>query len=203
MVQKTASGAIMFDADILKKITDAAFSAATWLSAEVVTGTFKSAGRGNTLIVSDGSNEFVLRHYLRGGAIGHLVRDNYFWSNEDSNRAFREWRLLAKLVELGLPVPTPAAARYYRFGILYKADLMTVRLPLGILTRDRLAHRVQHLAPARRAFAVLPCRPYSPVRAFRDSSRRLRRSAALGSRSIPSALRFKRMFCVSWWTSPK
>lgn len=119
----------MFDADILKKITDAAFSAATWLSAEVVTGTFKSAGRGNTLIVSDGSNEFVLRHYLRGGAIGHLVRDNYFWSNEDSNRAFREWRLLAKLVELGLPVPTPAAARYYRFGILYKADLMTVRLP--------------------------------------------------------------------------
>ena len=71
----------------------------------------------------------MLRHYLRGGAAGQIVSDNYVWAGEDVNRAFREWRLLAKLVSEGLPVPTPAAARYRRYGLFYKADLMTVRVP--------------------------------------------------------------------------
>lgn len=129
VIRKTPSGAILFDADILHKITDAAFSGGAWSSSEAVTGTYKSGGRGNTLVVSDGRNEFVLRRYLRGGAIGRLIRQNYFWLGENSNRAFSEWRLLAKLVARGLPVPTPAAARYRRFGIFYQADLLTVRVP--------------------------------------------------------------------------
>lgn len=147
VVEKTAAGAIVFDADILHKVTDSAFSAEAWVSAEPVTGTFKTGGRGNTLFVSDGRNEFVLRHYFRGGLVGRLVRDNYVWPGEEGNRAFQEWRLLGKLVELGLPVPMPAAARYCRSGFLYKADLMTVRVPGIRSLSDRIS-----AAPGERGF---------------------------------------------------
>ncbi|HEX7061636.1 MAG TPA: 3-deoxy-D-manno-octulosonic acid kinase, partial [Woeseiaceae bacterium] len=44
-------------------------------------------------------------------------------------RSFAEWRLLARLRELGLPVPRPCAARYRRHGACYSADLLTVRMP--------------------------------------------------------------------------
>lgn len=139
VVKKTAAGAILFDADVLHKVTDSAFSADAWSFAEPVTGTFKTGGRGNTLFVGDGRNEFVLRHFYRGGLVGRLVRDNYFWLGEESNRAFQEWRLLGKLVELGLPVPTPAAARYCRSGIFYRADLMTIRVPGIRSLSDRIS----------------------------------------------------------------
>ena len=60
--------------------------------------------------------------------IGRLVSDRYLWTGADKSRAFREWRLLAKLVELGLPVPHPAAARVRPSGLFYQAELLTVRV---------------------------------------------------------------------------
>ncbi|MDH4315081.1 MAG: 3-deoxy-D-manno-octulosonic acid kinase [Gammaproteobacteria bacterium] len=135
---KTLHGAILYDAELIPRVSDGAFSAGTWESSAPVTGTFKSAGRGNTMIVSDGRNEFVLRRYLRGGLAGLLIRDHYLWLGEHANRAFAEFRLLAKLHARGLPVPVPAAARYRRHGILYTADLITVRVPGIRSLSDRL-----------------------------------------------------------------
>jgi 3-deoxy-D-manno-octulosonic acid kinase len=131
-------GAILYDADVLAKVSDGAFSAGTWEASRPVTGTYKSAGRGNTMIVREGQREFVLRRYLRGGLAGQLVRDHYLWMGENANRAFAEFRLLAKLRELSLPVPLPAAARYRRRGLFYTADLMTVRVPGIRSLSDRL-----------------------------------------------------------------
>jgi len=128
-VTKTGDGAIVYDTAILNHIEESAFQATGWAVATAVGGAFRSAGRGNTLIVSDGSNEFVLRHYLRGGLPGKIIRDTYFWSGEDKTRSFAEFRLLTKLRKRGLPVPTPVAARYQRSGPFYKADLLTIKIP--------------------------------------------------------------------------
>jgi 3-deoxy-D-manno-octulosonic acid kinase len=128
-IKKTGNGAIVYDTDIINQISDAAFVAESWARATAVTGVFRSAGRGNTMIVGQEAGEFVLRHYVRGGLPGRIVYDSYIWTGERQTRAFAEWYLLAKLVALGLPVPRPAAARYSRAGLIYRADLLTVRIP--------------------------------------------------------------------------
>jgi 3-deoxy-D-manno-octulosonic acid kinase len=128
-VKKTRQGAIVYDSDIFDQVSEDLFRARGWESVEPVTGALRAAGRGNTLIVSDGSKEYVLRKYVRGGMIGRLIKDTYFWNGEDETRCFAEWRLLRKLVKKGLNVPIPAAAYYRRTAMFYTADLLTVRIP--------------------------------------------------------------------------
>ncbi|SDD12490.1 3-deoxy-D-manno-octulosonic acid kinase [Aquimonas voraii] len=86
-------------------------------------------GRGAVCFVRGEFGEAVIRHYRRGGLVGRVIRDLYLWTGEDGNRAFREFRLLAKLRDLGLPVPAPLAAGYARAGLFYRADLMTLAIP--------------------------------------------------------------------------
>jgi 3-deoxy-D-manno-octulosonic acid kinase len=88
-----------------------------------------SGGRGATLFIDCAGQPCVLRHYYRGGLIGRLLSDQFFWSGESTTRCFREWLLLEQLFQMGLPVPRPVAARYIRSGFIYRADLITARLP--------------------------------------------------------------------------
>lgn len=138
-VQKTGHGAIVYDSSIFDQVSEDLFHPRTWQTAVPVGGTLRSSGRGNTLVVSDGKRDFVLRKFVRGGLIGRLVKDTYFWNGEDETRAFAEWRLLGKLVRKGFNVPTPAAAIYRRTAMFYTACLLTVRIP-GIRS---LAERLQ------------------------------------------------------------
>lgn len=140
-VEKTRNGAILYDTAIIDQISERAFVANGWSAVEPVQGVLRSAGRGNTLFVSDGKHEFVLRHYIRGGLPGRLIRDSYFWLGERQTRSFAEWHLLARLNLLGLPVPRPAAARYCRSGPFYTADLLTIRLPDIRSLADRIVER--------------------------------------------------------------
>lgn len=128
-VQKTADGAILYDRQVIREISEERFSASGWLHAEPVSGELRAAGRGNTMFVGNVPRQFVLRHYMRGGLIGKVVRDSYVWTGEDESRPFSEWRMLAKMADSGLRVPRPAAARYCRRGPLYTADIITVRIP--------------------------------------------------------------------------
>jgi len=128
-VEKTATGAILYDKSIIDQISDERFTPGNWLHAEPVGGKLRSGGRGNTMFVGNVPRQFVLRHFLRGGLIGKLVRDFYLWTGEDTTRSFAEWRLLAKLAANNLRVPRPAAARYVRYGLFYRADIITVRIP--------------------------------------------------------------------------
>lgn len=128
-VEKTANGAIVYDKAIINQISDERFTPKAWLHAEVIKGALRSGGRGNTMYVGNIPRQFVLRHYMRGGLVGKLVKDAYWFTSEDDTRPFREWRMLAKMVESGLRVPRPAAARYRRMGTFYKADIITLRIP--------------------------------------------------------------------------
>ena len=129
LVKKTRHGAIIYDSDIFDEVSEDLFRARGWKNVTPVTGAVNATGRGITLIVSDDENEYVLRKYVRGGMIGRLIKDTYLWNGEDETRCFTEWRLLRKLVNKGLNVPTPAAAFYRKTAMFYTADLLTVRIP--------------------------------------------------------------------------
>lgn len=128
-VEKTPNSAILYDRFVINEIGNDKFSPEGWLHAEPVTGALRSAGRGNTMYVGNIPRQFVLRHFVRGGLLGRLIKDSYWFSGEDMTRSFAEWRMLAKMADKGLRVPRPAAARYIRRGLFYTADIITVRIP--------------------------------------------------------------------------
>jgi 3-deoxy-D-manno-octulosonic acid kinase len=128
-VERTATGAIVYDRSIINQISDAQFTPDGWPHVEAVSGVFGSGGRGATLLVGNRPRQFVLRHYRRGGLPGKFVRDLYVWAGEDETRPFREWRMLARMFDYGLRVPRPAAARCVRRGPFYTADILTLRIP--------------------------------------------------------------------------
>jgi 3-deoxy-D-manno-octulosonic acid kinase len=138
-VEKTPTGAILYDRQVISEMSESRFTPSAWLHAEPVSGALRSAGRGNTMYVGNVPRQFVLRHYLRGGLIGKVVRDSYLWSGQDNTRPFAEWRMLAKMADSGLHVPRPAAARYRKSGLFYKADIITVRIPNVVALSEYLS----------------------------------------------------------------
>lgn len=129
IVEKTSAGALIYNPAVIRGVSEKTFAAGAWKRVKPVDNQLMSGGRGYTLIISDGREEYVLRHYRRGGLVGRFVRDSFIWMGEDKTRAFAEWRVLYKVAQMGLPVPTPAVARYVRKGALYTADIITVRVP--------------------------------------------------------------------------
>ena len=151
-VQKIEHGAIVYDSSIFNQVSEDLFQPRCWQNVVPVNGVLRSSGRGNTLIVSNGIRDFVLRKFVRGGLIGRIIRDTYFWNGEDQTRSFMEWRLLDRLVDKGFNVPVPAAAMYRRTAMFYTADLLTVRIP-GI--QSLAARLLASPAPASRTMAVI------------------------------------------------
>ena len=118
---------ILYEDTLLGHADPALFDATTWPEAPVAPG--YSGGRGATRFIEQNGQQWVLRHFHRGGTIGRLLDDQFLWVGEARTRCFREWELLATLQELGLPAPRPVGARYRRRGLTYTADLLTVCLP--------------------------------------------------------------------------
>lgn len=135
----TPRGAILYDESIFAEISDDDFALQHWPESSPVAGGRRASGRGRTSVVRGDEGDFVLRHFVRGGLIGRVVSDSYCWLGAEATRAFSEWRLLSELVAMELPVPRPAAARYCRSGLRYKADLLTVLIPGVIPLSDRIA----------------------------------------------------------------
>ena len=140
-IEKTANGAILYDQTIIRNISEAMFGAAGWPHAEPLAGQLGSGGRGQTLFVGNVPRQFVLRHFMRGGMVGKLVRDAYIFTGADATRSFSEWRMLAKMADRNLRVPRPAAARYCKHGPFYTADIITVRIPQVRSLSERIAEK--------------------------------------------------------------
>lgn len=118
---------ILYEDTLVSHAEPALFEAATWAGSPVAPG--YSGGRGATLLIEHEGQHWVLRHFHRGGTVGRFLEDRFLWLGAERTRCFREWHLLARLQELGLPAPRPVAARYRRRGLSYTADLLTVRIP--------------------------------------------------------------------------
>jgi tRNA A-37 threonylcarbamoyl transferase component Bud32 len=113
------------------------------------------AGRGAAWFVGPSTDPWVLRHYRRGGAFARISIDGYLWTGESRVRAFAEWRLLQFMLEKGLPVPVPVAARYNRAGFGYRCDLITQRILDTQTLAQVLKVRVLEEASWRAAGAVV------------------------------------------------
>ncbi|MCW8109946.1 3-deoxy-D-manno-octulosonic acid kinase [Alteromonas ponticola] len=118
---------VLFDHQIMPRPEKAFFSVRHWQQQNKVIGS--AQGRGTTVFIKPLNDIWVLRHFRRGGMIGKLLADQYFFTGLSRTRAFAELRLLKSMRAMGLPVPTPIAAYISKCGIFYRADLVTRLIP--------------------------------------------------------------------------
>ncbi len=97
----------LVNSDLCPDFVPEMFDPYYWTNKKQIFGTSK--GRGTTYFVGD-QNRFVLRHYLRGGLISKLIHDGFIYPGRENSRSYREFRLLDKLVDMGINVPNPIAA---------------------------------------------------------------------------------------------
>jgi len=86
-------------------------------------------GRGTTWFVQLESLQAALRHYRRGGLFGKVVSDLYWFTGYQKTRCIQEFHLLNYLQEQGVHVPKPIAAKVTRHGLVYRADLLSEKIP--------------------------------------------------------------------------
>lgn len=122
----------LYDSNEISAFTPNMLDANYWQKQNAITGS--AQGRGTTWFVEhtnnldDQAKHWVLRHYYRGGLIGKVIRDSYWFTSQENTRAAREFSLLNYMQELSLPAPKPVAYRVTRQGLFYCADLLSSRI---------------------------------------------------------------------------
>ena len=136
-ISKTANSYILYDASIIAEPTLQLFDrdyhtnqGSRQNKSAVKSSTEQQAGIGRAPVVyfTQAEKSFVLKHYYRGGAVASLLKDRYLGFGTIKSRAFREFRLLRKMHELGLPVPIAVAAHMNKGLLWYRGDLITEEL---------------------------------------------------------------------------
>ena len=118
---------VWFDDEIITDPSQALFDAQYWQEQDKVVGS--ASGRGTTWFVQLDTMQAALRHYRRGGFFGKLVEDHYWFTGWEQTRSLQEFNLLRVLIESGVNVPRPIAARAVKTGLTYRADLLSERIP--------------------------------------------------------------------------
>jgi 3-deoxy-D-manno-octulosonic acid kinase len=80
-------------------------------------------GRGAAWRMTTPDGDWVVRHYRRGGAVAHVLRDEYLRAGEP--RPLRELHASIAARARGVDTPEVVAAIAYLTGPLYRADLAT------------------------------------------------------------------------------
>jgi 3-deoxy-D-manno-octulosonic acid kinase len=129
MIQTSQQGncTIWFDDEIISDPTLPLFDAGYWQEQGKILGS--ASGRGTTWFVQLDSMQAALRHYRRGGLFGKLVKDQYWFFGWEQTRSAQELNLLQVLIDAGVNVPRPIAARAVKTGLTYQADLLSERIP--------------------------------------------------------------------------
>lgn len=129
MIQSTQQGnsIVWFDDEIITDPSQPLFDAQYWQEQDKVVGS--AFGRGTTWFVQLDNMQAALRHYRRGGLFGKLVEDQYWFTSWEQTRSLQEFNLLKVLIESGVNVPRPIAARAVKTGLTYQADLLSERIP--------------------------------------------------------------------------
>ncbi|WP_104048443.1 3-deoxy-D-manno-octulosonic acid kinase [Vibrio jasicida] len=129
MIQTSQQGncTIWFDDEIISDPTLPLFDAGYWQEQGKTLGS--ASGRGTTWFVQLNSMQAALRHYRRGGLFGKLVKDQYWFFGWEQTRSAQELNLLQILIDAGVNVPRPIAARAVKTGLTYQADLLSERIP--------------------------------------------------------------------------
>jgi len=105
------------------ELTPQWFDANYWQQQDKIVGAKK--GRATAWFFKHQQLTGVLRHYWRGGLIGKLLSDQYLYFGLKQTRVYKEFTLMIRLIELGLNVPTPIAAKVTTHGLIYRGDIIT------------------------------------------------------------------------------
>lgn len=117
---------IWYHPDWLTQVTSDYFDANYWQQQQLIAG--QAQGRGTTWFVYLAGRQAALRHYYRGGLLGKLVKDHYFFQGWAHTRSCAELHLLQHLQQQKVNVPTPIAAQAVRCGMSYQADILIERI---------------------------------------------------------------------------
>ncbi|ODA32426.1 3-deoxy-D-manno-octulosonic acid kinase [Veronia pacifica] len=146
MVQlQGGKGRLWYNPQLASSQPERCFDIDYWRDQGAIIGS--AQGRGTTWFIQLDQVAVALRHYIRGGLFGRLVKDSYLFTGWQNTRAYREYSLLASLAEKGLPVPRPVAAKAERSGLMYRADLVVEKVPdardlVAVLEKSSLDHEV-------------------------------------------------------------
>lgn len=135
-IHKQDSLAIVYDSGLLDSPNRDYFSVDHWRSQEALDG--EAVGRGSAWFIDAPFGPMVLRHYLRGGWAAKISLRRYFFTTVSRSRPFREYHLLARLFESGLPVPRPVAALCEFHGMTSTGAILTMRIPAAQTLADVL-----------------------------------------------------------------
>lgn len=98
--------------------------------------------RGKAVMFRYRDREMVFKQYHRGGLARHVAEKSYLYSRLRNTRMWREFRVLSRMREMGLPVPRPVAARCVSLPPLaYRGALITERIADALTLADVLTHR--------------------------------------------------------------
>lgn len=117
---------ILFDPEHFADPASDIFCGPYWIAENKITG--QATGRGTTYFFKQNEQEYVLRHYLRGGLIGKVLNDQYMFTGLEKTRAWQEFNLLRHMLNLELPCPKPIAAQVTKAGLYYKADIILAKI---------------------------------------------------------------------------
>jgi len=132
--------AIVYDGDCIQDPSETLFDPARWEQSGMLAG--QAPGRGSALFIDAPFGQAVLRRYYRGGWPARFSRDRYFFTGLRRSRPFREFNLLSKMCDHGLPVPAPLAAMCNRGFFSYRGALLTRRLA-GVVTLGDLLGKLR------------------------------------------------------------
>ena len=118
---------IWYDDSILTDSPEQCCDPEYWQQQNKVIGS--AQGRGTTWFVAFDNMDAALRHYRRGGLFGKLIKDHYIFAGWEKTRSCQEFQLLNTLIEAGVNVPKPIAARAVKRTFCYQADLLSEKIP--------------------------------------------------------------------------
>ena len=123
---KNRTSRIWYDETLLEESPECSFDPDFWQKNDNVIGS--AQGRGTTWFVQTQTIRAALRHYHRGGLLGKLVKDHYIFTGWGQTRSYQEFQLLLKLIQAGVHVPRPIAARACKRNLFYQADLLSEKI---------------------------------------------------------------------------
>ncbi len=133
---KSANCHILKSTEIVREFSAEQFDPVFWQNQAGFR--YLGGGRAASCLIDIDGRAAVLRRYHRGGLVGRILSDQYFWLGKRLSRPWREWKILLRAREAGLPVPEPIAACVCRSKLSYRAALVTAYLDDTEMLTSRL-----------------------------------------------------------------
>jgi 3-deoxy-D-manno-octulosonic acid kinase len=95
-------------------------------------------GRADAYLIDLDNQQWVLKEYRRGGRIGRILSNQYFYLSAKNIRPIKEWKIINQLFLSGLPIPKPIGLLVSTAPFIYSASLITEYLKDTVTLLDKI-----------------------------------------------------------------